>query len=120
MFRNFLIEMSKAVVAQKNKGNKMAMLYDYLTSNEFRLEAETIVQSFAQMKKGLDAEKRAMERIWKQREKQIERGLGGLIGMYGAIEGIAGIQPPGSLELRSGDEEDDDDDNESGGVLQPA
>lgn len=45
VFRDFLIQMSKAVVAQKNKGNKMAMLYDYLTSNEFRLCAEDIVQS---------------------------------------------------------------------------
>ncbi len=122
VFRDFLIRMSKAIVAQKNRGNKMAMLYDYLTSNEFRSYAEAIVQSFVQMKKGLDAEKRATERKWKQQEKQIEIGLGGIAGMVGAIEGIAGnaIQPPASLELSAGDEEDDDDDNESGGVLQPA
>ena len=107
-FRDSLIQTSRAVVAQKNKGDKMAMLYDYLTDNEFRLDAEAIVQAFAQMKKGLDAEKRAMERIWRQREKQIERGLGGIAGMYGAIEGIAGnaIQPPASLELPAGDEEE--------------
>ena len=105
VFRDFLIQMSKAVVAQKNKGNKMSMLYDYLTSNEFRLYAEAIVQSFVQMKKGLDAEKRAMERKWKQQEKQIEIGLVGIAGMVGAIEGIAGnaIQPPASLELPAGD-----------------
>ena len=105
VFRDFLIRMSKAVVAQKNKGNKMTMLYDYLTSNEFRLYAEAIVQSFVQMKKGLDAEKRATERKWKQQEKQIEIGLGGIAGMVGAIEGIAGnaIQPPASLELPAGD-----------------
>ena len=112
VFRAHLIEMSKAVVAQKNKGDKMAMLYDYLTSNEFRSYAEAIVQSFVQMKKGLDAEKRATERRWKQQEKQIEIGLGGIAGMVGAIEGIAGnaIQPPASLELPSGDKEYDNDD----------
>ncbi len=112
VFRAHLIEMSKAVVAQKNRGDKMAMLYDYLTSNEFRSYAEAIVQSFVQMKKGLGAEKRATERRWKQQEKQIEIGLGGIAGMVGAIEGIAGnaIQPPASLELPSGDEEYDNDD----------
>ena len=112
VFRDFLIQMSKAVVAQKNRGDKMAMLYDYLTSNEFRSYAEAIVQSFVQMKKGLDAEKRATERKWKQQEKQIEIGLGGIAGMVGAIEGIAGnaIQPPASLELPAGDEEYDNDD----------
>ncbi len=112
VFRDFLIRMSKAVDTQKGKKNKMAMLYDYLTSNEFRLYAEDIVQSFVQMEKGLNAEKRAMERIWKQREKQIERGLGGIARMVGAIEDIAGnaIQPPASLELSAGDEEYDNDD----------
>lgn len=120
VFHVFLIQMSKAVVAQKNRRNKMARLYDYFTGNEFRLCAEDIVQSFVQMKQDLDKEKIAIQKQWKKREKQIERGLGGLIGMSGAIEGIAGIQPPDSLELSSGEEEDDDDDNESGGVLQPA
>lgn len=62
------------------------------------------------MKKDLDEEKIAIQRRWKKREKQIERGLGGLIGMCGAIEGIAGIQPPASLELPAGDEEYDNDD----------
>ena len=105
VFHDFLIQMSKAVVAQKNRGDKMAMLYDYLTSNEFRSYAEAIVQSFVRMKEGLDAEKRATERRWKQQEKQIEIGLGGIAGMVGAIEGIAGnaIQPPASLELPAGD-----------------
>ena len=110
VFRVFLIRMSKAIVAQENKGNKMARLYDYFTGNEFRLYAEDIVQSFVQMKKDLDEEKIAIQRRWKKREKQIERGLGGLIGMCGAIEGIAGIQPPASLELPAGDEEYDNDD----------
>ena len=31
-----------------------------------------------------------MQRIWKQREKQIEKVLDNTIGMYGSIKGIAG------------------------------
>ena len=105
VFRNFLIQMSKAVVAQKNKGDKMDMLYDYLTSNEFQSQFGAVVESYKQMGEDLEAEKQAMQRLWKKREKQIGKALDGLAGMYGAIEGIAGnaIQPPASLELPAGD-----------------
>jgi ABC-type sulfate/molybdate transport systems ATPase subunit len=37
-----------------------------------------------------DSEKRSMQRIWKQREKQIEKVLDNTINMYGSIRGIAG------------------------------
>ena len=112
VFRAHLIEMSKAVVAQENKGNKMAMLYNYLTSPEFQSQFGAVVESYKQMGEDLDAEKRATQRLWKKREKQIGKALDGLAGMYGAIEGIAGnaIQPPDSLELPTGDEEYDNDD----------
>ena len=105
VFRNFLIQMSNAVVAQKNKGGKMAMLYDYLTSPEFQSQFGAVVEAYKQMGEDLEAEKRAMQRLWKKREKQIEKALDGLAGMYGAIEGIAGnaIQAPVSLELPAGD-----------------
>jgi hypothetical protein len=36
----------------------------------------------------LDSEKRAMGRIWKQREKQISKVLDNTIWMYGSIQGI--------------------------------
>ena len=105
VFRAHLIEMSKAVGTQENKKDKMAMLYNYLTSNEFQSQFGAVVEAYKQMGEDLDAEKRAMQRLWKKRENQIGKALDGLAGMYGAIEGIAGnaIQPPASLELPAGD-----------------
>jgi hypothetical protein len=42
------------------------------------------------MKESLDSERRAMEKLWKEREKQIEKVLLNTTFMYGSIKGIAG------------------------------
>ena len=68
----------------------MAMVYDFLTSDEFRLQVEAIVEGFTQMKIDLDSEKRAMASIWKKREKQIDKVLLNTSDMYSSIKGIAG------------------------------
>lgn len=101
VLRQSLIQMSQAVQAQENKGDKMGMLYDFLTSNEFRLQVEGIVEGFTQMQQDLIKEKNAMNRIWNQREKQIDKVIQNTIGMYGSIRGIAGnaVQQVKALEL---------------------
>ncbi|OXB02554.1 Caldesmon [Flavobacterium oncorhynchi] len=112
VLRQSLIQVSQAVQAQENKGDKMSMLYDFLTSNEFRLQIEGIVEGFTQMQSDLDSEKRAMQRIWKQREKQIEKVVHNTLGMYGSIRGIAGnaVQTVRALELDfvEGEQEDEE------------
>ena len=90
VLRESVIQISGALVSQENKGDKMNMLYDYLTSNEFRLQIEAIVEGFTQMYDDLEKEKRAMEGIWKRREKQIQKVLLNTNHMYNSIKGIAG------------------------------
>jgi hypothetical protein len=101
VLRQSLIQISQAVQSQENKGDKMEMLYDFLTSNEFRLQIEGIVEGFSQMQTDLVSEKRAMQRIWSQREKQIEKVILNTTNMYGNIRGIAGnaVQAVRALEL---------------------
>jgi hypothetical protein len=108
VLRESIIQINVAVNSQENKGDKMHLLYDFLTSNTFRLQVEAIVEGFTQMKADLDSEKRSMQRIWKQREKQIEKVITNTIDMYGSIKGIAGnaIQAVKALELP--DYRDDD------------
>ena len=79
----------------------MAMLYDFLTSNEFRLQIEAIVEGFTQMKNDLETEKRSIQGHWKRREKQIEKVLLNTNFMYNSIKGIAGnaLQPVKALEM---------------------
>ena len=108
VLRESLIRVSLALVSQENKGDKMTMLYDFLTSSEFRMRIEAIVEGFTQMKAGLETEKRAMLKIWKEREKQIEKVVINTIEMYGSVKGIAGnaVQSVAALELPTDDEID--------------
>jgi hypothetical protein len=105
VIRESVVQLSMAVSSQENKGDKMNMLYDYLTSNTFQMQVEAIVEGFTQLKSDLESEKRSMQRIWKQREKQIEKVITNTIDMYGSIKGIAGnaIQTVKALELPEGD-----------------
>lgn len=103
VLRQSVINLSQAVLSQENKGDKMEMLYDFLTSNEFRLHMEGITEGFTQMQTDLSSEKRAMQRIWSQREKQIDKVINNTVHMYGSIRGIAGnaVQAVKALELEN-------------------
>ena len=111
VLRESLIHLSQAIATQENKGDKMGMLYDFLTGNEFRLQIEAIVEGFTQLQTDLDAEKRAMQGIWKKREKQIDKVLLNTNHMYQSVRGIAGsaIQPVAQLELPDDSWQDSDD-----------
>ncbi len=106
VLRESVIQISSAIVIQENKGDKMGMLYDFLTSSEFQMQIEAIVEGFTQMKSDLESEQRSMRGIWKKREKQIEKVLLNTTGMHGSIKGIAGsaIQAIALLELPEEDE----------------
>jgi hypothetical protein len=77
----------------------MQMLYDYLTSNEFMLQVSAIVEGFSDLQDSYVREKRAMERIWKEREKQLEKVLLNTNHFIGSIKGIAGTSIPQLKEI---------------------
>jgi hypothetical protein len=107
ILREMVVRLSQTVEAKENKGEKMEFLYEFLTSNEFKLYVEGIVEGFTQMHDDLQREKNAMTRIWNQREKQIQKVLENTSGMFGAIKGIAGASLPDIdlLRLPDGDSE---------------
>ena len=109
VLRDSLITIHRVVAGQENRGDKMSMVYDFVTSDAFRLQVEAIVEGFTQLQSDLEGEKRAMARIWKQREKQIEKVLLNTSNMYGSIRGIAGSAIPAvrHLELPGVEEEDE-------------
>jgi hypothetical protein len=90
VLRDAIIRIGQAHDVQKNKGDKMSMLYDYLVGPEFRGHIEAIVEGFSQMKEDLDSEKRRMNAVWNMREKQIEKVLLNTMQLYGSIKGIGG------------------------------
>lgn len=103
VLRESIIQLDNAISTQENKGDKMSLLYDFLTSNTFKMQIEAIVEGFSQMQSDLESEKRAMQRIWKSREKQIEKVINNTIDFYGSVKGIAGnaIGDIKALELPS-------------------
>jgi hypothetical protein len=68
----------------------MQSLYDYLTGNEFRQCMESMLRSFLALKANLDREKRAMKKLWAEREKQIESVMDNTTCLIGHVKGIAG------------------------------
>lgn len=90
VLREALLRIAEAKSSQENKGDKMHMLYDYLTGTEFNQQIQSIVEGFSKMKTDLDKERKAMMRIWKEREKQIEKVTVNTIDMYSSFKGIAG------------------------------
>jgi len=104
--RTNLIQVANAKLAAIGKSERMEVLYGYLSGPEFSQRIEAIVGSFIAMKNDLDQEKRAMNKIWAKREKQIERVINNISGMYGDMQGIVGASLPQikSLELKPTDE----------------
>jgi len=92
ILRAMVIRLDMAVESSQNRGEKMGMLYDYMTGPEFKLTIESIVDGIGSMHEDLESEKRSMRRIWKKREKQIEKVILSTTDMYGAIQGIAGLK----------------------------
>ncbi len=88
--RDGIIKVSLAMASQENKGEKMQMMYDFLTSTEFRNQMEAIVDGFRTMREGIIKEKVQAEKNWKEREKQLDKVLLNATHFIGSVKGIAG------------------------------
>jgi len=110
--RTVLIQAARANFIQEGRKDKMEVVYNYLTGSEFRNRVEAIVESFSAMKVDLELEKRAMQKIWAKREKQIENVITNTVGMHGDLQGIAGSSLPAikMLELDTNDDRENKDD----------
>lgn len=107
VIRDGVIRVFNAAKSKENKGDKMHLLYDYLISNEFAEQWKAIREGFMSMKLSIQKERDAMERLWKAREKQLEKVLLNAAHVRGSIEGIAGMDSVNLNLLESGEDEDD-------------
>lgn len=108
VLREMLIRTQSVKVSQENKGDKMELLYNYLTSNEFVQNIKRIVENYDGMIDQLNSEKKAMHKIWASREKQIWVVQENISGLFGSIKGIAGkeLETSNVLELPTREIED--------------
>jgi hypothetical protein len=99
VLREMLIQTHSVKASEENKGDKMELLYSYLTSNEFVQNIKRIVEVYDNMITQLNSEKKAMHKIWSQREKQIWVVQENISQLFGSIKGIAGKELSSSAAL---------------------
>lgn len=90
VLRSSIMQVHAMQAVQENKGDKMVMLYNFLTSTEFKSHLEAIMEGFISMKETITKERTMMEKNWKEREKLSEKVLLNISGLYGSLRGIAG------------------------------
>ena len=86
--RATLVEMHKLRQANLGRSEKMALVYEYITSPQFAQRVKAVVDGFRAMREELESERAAMTRIWKKREMQLTRMTNGILGVVGELQGI--------------------------------
>jgi hypothetical protein len=106
--RQQLEAITQARVINANQSRLADHVYDYICGQEFQHFITNTVVAALTMKRELDAERTAAERIFKKREKQIEAQIRNLAGLYGGLQGIAGgaLQPVAALEAPVDDDDE--------------
>jgi len=89
-----LLKIYATTVTQQGRETKMEMLYNYLTSIEFKNVFGNILDNYQALLVNHHSEKLKLQRIWKEREKVLEEVLSSTVDFYGAIKGIAGQAIP--------------------------
>lgn len=90
ILREQILKVYQVMQNSENKTDKMSLLYEYLTSNEFSEQWKAIREGFQSMKNSIQKERDAMEKLWKMREKQLEKILLNAAHIKGSVEGISG------------------------------
>lgn len=102
VLRHLLLQVHSVSMTQQGKETKMEMLYNYLTSQEFSGQFGAIIEGFKSLQDNYTDEKLKMQKIWKEREKQLEKILTNAVSFYGSIKGIAGASIPDIKMLEDG------------------
>ena len=105
VLRANLCQLAQTRSAAISKEESLELLYRYLSGVEFRHRVEAIVDAFATMRHELDQERRAAERQWARRSRQIDAVTFNVSGMYGDLQGLVPALPPiALLELPEAEE----------------
>jgi len=96
-----LINATREKALTDNQETLKDIIYKYVTGQEFAMQIRAVAEAFIRMQGDLNKEKRAMERVWKSREKQIETVLSNITGIRGSLEGYIGQKFLPSMETLS-------------------
>ena len=99
-----LVKINFEKQANVGKNEKMEILYQYITSTEFKHRIEAINEAFGNLQDEIEKEKRWFNIKWSRQEKELRKVLDHTHGMYGDLQGMIGKALPTmkSLELEDG------------------
>jgi|YelNatPaOPRAMG01_1025707.scaffolds.fasta_scaffold01868_10 hypothetical protein len=108
LLRTNILEIARQRRLGESSTETKDILYSYLTSAQFRQRVEAITEGITRMRNDVYAEKRAMEKQWAKRIKELEKAVTGISGMYGDLQGIVGPSLQNVKALTLPEEEDKD------------
>jgi len=85
LFRHNLSRIGEVLAAQENKGEKMNLIYSYVTGNEFKQKLEAAFESYHDMQEDLQKEKVLFTSQWAKREKKLLKAMENLVCLYGEV-----------------------------------
>lgn len=88
--REVLLEGLKQEAVLEGKEAVAGQLYDFLSSRQFAVYMRNFAQSIDRLKGNLTQERRAMERVWKAREKEVDQISSNSASMLGELMALGG------------------------------
>jgi len=85
-----LLELSRLKNTMVGQQGKMDILYNYITSVEFKHRVEAILEGFSNMQSEIEKERRWFAQKWAREEKNLRKVLDTTIGMHGDLQSIMG------------------------------
>jgi hypothetical protein len=105
MLRRALIDVARARRQSGVQADRQALVFAYLTSPECKRRVEALLASLTEMQQALERERRAMQKHWTNREKQLRVAADQVVGLWGDLHGIAGAALPAIAHLELPDPE---------------
>ena len=94
LIRQHLITLHQAKQVSEVKDEIPGLLYDYITSNKFIREFETLFQIYSDSKDDLDKEKKTIQKFWSSREQSLNKIFTSIDTLYIGCKEIVGTALP--------------------------
>ncbi|MBU1031489.1 DUF2130 domain-containing protein [Patescibacteria group bacterium] len=88
ILRKSLIDLANTKSLSIGKNEKIESLYRYITSTEFAQKIDSMLETYSTMEKTLEKEKMITQKIWAQREKEIDRLKINTLTIHGSLSGL--------------------------------
>jgi hypothetical protein len=101
VLRTQLIRLYSAKQSSIGKDEKLEVMWTYVTGTQFKQRVESLHGIFSSMQKNLNKEKSVMTALWAKKEKEIEKVILNISGMYGDLQELTDGSMPAiqALEL---------------------